>query len=160
MIHTIKFESYSVDERLDDILDKISNYGIDHLTFLEIEFLESYKDSKETETHNRIKNIEDEVVFVDDIGIFRFEFKETHELLNEIHIFGTFYVPDMIIGGGKKLNGCLDGRITLYGNGTIALEFESGKYDIFEFCTGIEYELDAFVDYIVAEILEKYKSKN
>jgi hypothetical protein len=31
------------------------------------------------------------------------------------------------------------------------------NYDVFEFCNGLEYELDSFVDYVVSELDEKNK---
>jgi len=62
---------------------------------------------------------------------------------------------------GKKVVGILEGRIVRFENGTISPDFYSkDEYDIFEFCNGLEYELDSFIDYVVAEIEENYKSKD
>ena len=31
------------------------------------------------------------------------------------------------------------------------------NYDVFEFCNGLEYELDSFIDYVVSELDDKNK---
>ena len=53
----------------------------------------------------------------------------------------------------KKIEGRLEGKIISYkGTGQTALEFKKDKYDVFEFCNGLEYELDSFIDYVVDEL--------
>lgn len=55
---------------------------------------------------------------------------------------------------GTIINGRLEGKIIDYGDGTTCLDFylkfdyknQKIEYDIFEFCNGIEYELDSFID--------------
>jgi hypothetical protein len=42
MKHLMRYENYTSTERMDDILDKISKYGIDSLSDLEKEFLDSH----------------------------------------------------------------------------------------------------------------------
>ena len=32
-------------------------------------------------------------------------------------------------------------------------------YDVFEFCNGLEYELDSFIDYVISEIEENNNSE-
>lgn len=155
MKHLIRYEGYTTQERLNDILDKISQYGIKSLTSLESEFLDSHKSNTEEETHNKVKYIENERIFEDDSGRFKFEYKETKYLDNEDHYIGTMYVPDLEVENDKKIDGRLDGMIIHYDNESISLDFEKGKYDIFEFCSGLEYELDNFIDYIVSELSEK-----
>jgi len=152
MNHILRFESYSIGERLDDILDKISKYGIDHLTKLENEFLNSFKSGNEVETHDKIKYMENEVIFEDTNGDFKFELKSSKKHKKSKHYYGTIYVPPIEING-KMIEGCLDGKIIEYRNGSKSLDFSSqdGR-DIFEFCSGIEYELDNFIDYVISEI--------
>jgi len=43
MKHLMRYEGYTSMERVDDILDKISKYGIKSLTQLEKEFLDSVR---------------------------------------------------------------------------------------------------------------------
>ena len=53
------------------------------------------------------------------------------------------------------MEGCLVGRIVRYDNGMTFPDFDKDGYDIFEFCNGLEYELDSFIDYVIDEIEEK-----
>jgi hypothetical protein len=148
---------------MDDILDKISKYGIDSLSDLEKEFLDSHKTGKEQELHDKLAKSEVETTFEDDLGKFTFELSEVQKIKNkggeleEIEIIGTLYVPDLELSSGKRVEGRLEGKIIKYSNGTTSLEFEKDGYDVFEFCNGLEYELDSFIDYVVLEIDEKFK---
>lgn len=159
----MRYENYTSTERMDDILDKISKYGIDSLSDLEKEFLDSHKTGKEQELHDKLAKSEVETTFEDDLGKFTFELSEVQKIKNksgeleEIEIIGTLYVPDLELSSGKRVEGRLEGKIIKYSNGTTSLEFEKDGYDIFEFCNGLEYELDSFIDYVVLEIDEKFK---
>lgn len=164
MKHLMKYEKYSATERLDDILDKISKYGMDSLSDLEKEFLEAHKSGKEQEAHDKLSKKEIETTFEDDFGYFKFELKDIKQLHNpgepiEHHFIGKIYVPNLEWPNGKEITGVLDGQIIRYSNGVIALDFIKGNYDVFEFCNGLEYELDSFIDYVVSEIEQKYASK-
>lgn len=160
MKHLMRYEGFSSSERLDEILDKISKYGIDTLTDFEKKFLDSYKEGSEQETHKQMTEEELESVFVDDSGLFRFEWEETEDFGDECHYIGTLYVPDLEITGDKKIEGRLGGRIVVFEGGQISPDFhstekESGTdehYDVFDFCNGLEYELDSFLDYVVGEL--------
>lgn len=150
MNHIVRYESYSIEDRLNDILDKISTYGTSNLTNLEMEFLNSYQDGNQVEIHNKVKFLENEFLFEDDFGRFRFEYKNLRKYKNSNHYNGTIYINDC----GKQK--CLHGKIIEYPNGTKSLNFTSSSgEDIFEFCSGIECELDNFIDYVVAEINDK-----
>jgi hypothetical protein len=153
MNHLFRYEGYNTQERLNDVLDKITKYGIKSLTTIEKEFLDSHSTHRENEVHDKIK--EDDQVFEDDFGRFKFEYKETQELGDQVHHLGTLYVPDLELGNGRKISGRIDGRIIVYQNGQTALEFEKDGYDVFDFCNGLEYELDSFVDYIDSELEKK-----
>ena len=61
MKHIIKYESYSEQERLDDILDKISKYGKSSLTDFENKFLQSWSTNTEKEVHDELKQIDDQI---------------------------------------------------------------------------------------------------
>jgi hypothetical protein len=159
MKHLIRFESYSEQDRLNDILSKILKYGEGSLTDLEKRFLQSWSTNTEKQVHDEIGKIETEQIFEDDNGYFKFEFKEWEDYGDEHHFIGTFYVPDLELENGKKVVGILEGKIVKFENGTVSPDFfNKDGYDIFEFCNGLEYELDGFIDYIIQEIEEKYKS--
>lgn len=156
MRHLMRYEGYSSKERLDDILDKISKYGILSLNDMEKQFLDSHKSGEEEETHNKIAKKEAETTFDDDSGYFKFEHSETKDFGDEVYYIGIMYVPDLTWSSGKKVEGRLCGRIMAnIKTGEINLEFESDDYDIYEFCNGLEYELDSFIDYVVAELSDK-----
>lgn len=157
MKHILRYQGFSPQERLDEILDKISNYGLPSLNETESEFLNSYSIYKEDLIHKKLSLIENENIFIDDNEKFKFEYKNVKNYRNRKDIYGTIYVPDMTYKG-EVMKGRLEGKISKYKNGNVSLYFES-KYpdecDIFEFCTGIEYELDGFIDYVVEEISKK-----
>lgn len=162
MKHLMKYESYTATERLDDILDKISKYGFDSLSELEKEFLAAHKSGKEKEAHDKLSKKEIETIFEDDFGHFKFELKDIKKFQTtgepiEYHFIGKLYVPDLELDRGKKIPGIIDGQIVCYSSGINSLDFIKDDYDVFEFCNGLEYELDSFIDYVVSEIQEKYK---
>jgi len=159
MKHLMRYEGYSSSERLDDILDKISKYGYESLSQLEKDFLDSHKTDNEQEAHDKLSKSEMETTFEDDMGYFKFEFEVWEDYGDEQHFKGKLYVPDLEFPNGKRVEGCLDGKLIRYDNGVTSLEFEKDGYDVFEFCNGLEYELDTFVDYVISEIEEKYKSE-
>jgi hypothetical protein len=156
----MRYEGYTSKERVDDILDKISKYGIKSLNQLEIEFLDSHEKGNEEELHKKLSKTESETTFEDDNGYFKFEFESSEDYTDEVHYLGTLYVPDLVFENGKRIEGRLHGRIILYKNGSVSPEFFSIQkdkksqehYDVFEFCNGLEYELDSFIDYIVTEL--------
>ena len=163
MRHLMRYEGYTSKERVDDILDKISKYGIKSLTQLEKEFLDSHKLGNEEDLHDKLAKSETENTFEDDRGLFKFEHTETEDYADEVHYIGTLYVPDLEWPNGKRLEGRLEGRIVVYSNGTTSPDFYSiskdpktgDNYDVFEFCNGLEYELDSFLDYVVSELEQK-----
>jgi hypothetical protein len=159
MRQIMRYEGYSSKERVDDILDKISLYSISSLTDLELEFLDAYSKGNYKEIHKKLAQKEYENIFEDDNGYFKFEAKDIKYYNNEIHLIGTLYVPDIKLKKGKRIDGCLNGKIIYYKNGTTSPVFfkktQNRAYDIFEFCNGLEYELDVFIDYIIKELVKK-----
>lgn len=161
MKHLMRYEGFSPQERQDEILDKISKYGIESLTLDEKEFLDSWSVGKEEEIHQKLNYNENEIVFEDDSGLFKFEFQELEEYEDQKHIIGVIYVPDLI-WNDKRVKGRLEGRIVDFGNGKTSPDFFTSikdsktgneiSLDVFDFCSGIEYELDSFIDYITQEI--------
>jgi len=163
MKHLMRYEGYTAPQRVDDILDKISKYGMNSLREDEKEFLNAHKIGNEEEIHNKMIVDEIDTIFEDDNGYFKFEHSETEDYGDEIHYIGTLYVPDLRFPSGKKIEGRLEGRIIVYENGSVSPDFYSiikdphthDNYDVFEFCNGLEYELDSFIDYVVDELGEK-----
>ena len=156
MKHLMRYENYTASERVDDILDKISKYGIKSLTILEKDFLDAHSTGKQEELHKIITKEEFEKVFEDDSGRFRFELDDIEDKEDHILYKGVFFVPDLELNG-KVIEGRLEGEIISYPNGERALDFshfidEKTYYDIFEFCEGLDHEFDVFVDYIIDEL--------
>jgi hypothetical protein len=159
----MRYNWLDMSERLDYILDKISKYGISSITQIEKDFLDSHAKGEEFEVHDRIIKNEIETVFEDDYGYFKFEYKETEDYGDEIHYIGVLYTPDIQITKKEKIKGILEGRIIVYDDGQISPDFyhklnDEIYYDIFEFCDGLEYELDIFMDYVIQEIKSINKS--
>lgn len=153
-----KKEIYSSSDRTNDILDKISKYGIKSLSTLDKEFLDSFSIGNQEDIHRKILKEEIELVFDDDFGFFKFEYQETIIHEEEKHYLGILYVPDLILNNGKKISGILRGKIIVTKDYVVIPEFDNGNSDVFEFCSGLEYELDIFLDYVVQKIEEKNRN--
>jgi hypothetical protein len=159
MKHLMRYEGYTAQQRVDDLLDKISNYGLNSLNKLERDFLDAHKIGKEEEIHNILTKKESECTFEDDSGMFKFEFDKLEKVEDEFRYYGTIYLPSLTIGG-KVISGKLYGYILYHTlSGFISPEFyksENGlDYEIFDFCSGNEYELDSFLEYVITEIEQK-----
>ena len=151
------YEDFSSQDKTDELLDKISKYGILSLTTHEKEFLDAVSSGDEEVVKNKMRTLSTDTFFEDDY--FKFELDDIKYKKHCIQYIGTLYVPDLE-KSNKTIEGNLKGRIILYNNGSYSLDFikvtyEKGKeveYDVFEFCSGLEYELDNFIDYIIQEL--------
>lgn len=153
MKHLMRYEGYTSTERVDELLDKISKYGVSSLSKSERDFLDSHKVGKEEEMHRKLSIEEVESTFEDDHGYFKFEHTDTEDYGDEVHYIGVMYVPDLKLSNGKTIEGRLCGRIVANINtGQVSPDFDIDDYDIYEFCNGLEYELDSFLDYVVSEL--------
>lgn len=145
------------DDRLNLILDKISNVGIKGLKKEELMYLESYSRGKEKEFNDRLSEEENRKTFISDDGLFTFKLKNV-EIIDEVEfINGLLTVPDIKTQKGKIIKGELYGSIIVFDKSNVAIDFRKGKYDVFEFVNGLEYELDCFVDDIVLKMKEEKK---
>jgi hypothetical protein len=151
----MRYEGFSSQERMDEILDKIKKYGISSISKDEKDFLDSFKSGNTEELHNKLNFLENDIFFEDDSGYLKFEFKEYEDYGDEKHIIGTIYVPDMTFEDGSSIKGRIDGRIVVYPNGDTSPDFFVDDYDVFDFIEGLEYEFDSFIDYVVSEIENK-----
>ena len=101
-------------------------------------------------------------MFEDDSGLFKFEFQELEDYGDEKHIIGVIYVPALTWEDGTIVEGRLEGRIVDFGEGRNSPDFflttkdpktdKEVQLDVFDFCGGLEYELDSFIDYVIIEI--------
>jgi hypothetical protein len=129
----------------------------------ELDFLNAHKTGTEEEIHKKMAFDENDTIFEDDNGYFKFEHSETEDYGDEIHYIGTLYVPDLEFPNGNRLEGRLEGRIIVYTKSgqnspdfySVSKKANEDGYDVFEFCNGLEYELDNFIDYVVSELEEK-----
>ena len=104
MKHLMRYEGYTTTQRVDDILDKISKYGIKSLSPLEKEFLDAHKSGGEEAVHKALTKEESENIFEDDAGMFKFEFDSMEDYGDEIHYLGTLTCPDLV-ENGKAISG-------------------------------------------------------
>ena len=149
------YENYTTQQRVDDLLDKIFKYGMKSLSKLELEFLDAHKTGGEEEIHNQITKEQSETVFKDDDGYFTFTLDSIEDYGDETHYIGTIECPDYTYGdGGETIPGILEGRIVVTSEGITSPDFcyENTGLEIFDFCEGLEYELDSFIDYVVSEL--------
>jgi hypothetical protein len=145
------FEAHSY---LDELLDKINASGYDSLTSLEKDWLKAHSTDKEEETQ-KIEREMGKRNFTSSDNYFSFDFVEMEDYGDEQIIKGTLYVPSIEWENGKKIEGILEGEIQVR-DGTGIPNFEKkafgATYDIYEFCQGLEYELDDFIQNIVEEL--------
>lgn len=144
------------DKRLDSILDKINSNGIDSLSKIERDFLDAHHEGKEQEIYKNLISDDNERTFYDDDGKFKFILEVTSVYGNNTYHTGILECPDYIIGY-DTIPGRIRGRIVILGNGKTYPEFthdESGL-DVWDFCEGLEYELDNFIDYVVSELANR-----
>jgi len=139
------------EDRLNMILEKISKLGIKTLDKDEVTFLESYSIGNENETNKKISEKENKNLFLSDDGIFKFRLKNIECIEDIKYINGLLTVPDMMVKK-RTVKGELKGSILVFVDGSVAMDFSKGKYDVFEFIIGLEYELDCFVDDLVSKL--------
>ncbi len=145
--HLMKFENYH-QKKVDEILDKISSSGIKSLSDIELDYLKAYGEDNQM----KMLNLEYEFGLKDfksNDGYFEFTFSHMEEFEDGDYYYGVITVPDLYWQNGKRLVGKLEGYILLLPNGDKVPVFERDGYDILEFCNGLEYELDNFIDYII-----------
>ena len=154
MVH----EEYSCQRRVDEILDKISKYGIYSVTNKEKDFLDAYSSGNKEKTLDKLSILDKDIMF--ESSYFKFELEDTTINNHDTTYKGTFYVPDLTLMDGSILEGNIYGELIVYRNGTYILNFDKKVtinnndfiYEIYEFCEGLEYELDSFIDYIILEL--------
>lgn len=150
MKHIRTYENYQ-EEHFNYILDKINRNGKDSLKPYELEYLDAYSHG-DSDRMDYLEKIEGIKLFTSDDGYFSFQYEETEDYDDEIRYKGILIVPDLEFENGNKIDGSIEGTIISYADGVVSLEFEKDGYDIFEFCNGLEYELDSFVDYVITMI--------
>ncbi len=147
MLYLKTYENWTFyNEVLDEILDKINKSGFDSLDNLEKDFLKAWDNKVEM---NRILTLMKQQTFTD--KYFTFKLKSIEDFGEEKYYYGTITVPDLEFGNNKRLSGELEGYILKVGEQLIPY-FEREGYDILEYCNGLEYELDNFLEYVVNTI--------
>lgn len=150
---------HMIDEKINEILDKISRYGIESITSNERSFLDSLSTNDEETINSKLLGLMSDYIIED--GYFKFELEDIVYADDCIEYIGTLYVPDLISEDGNIIiEGNLKGKIILENNGDYLLDFFKivkineidVEYDVFEFCDGLEYEFDSFVDYLLQEL--------
>ena len=150
---------HMIDEKINEILDKISRYGIESITSNERSFLDSLSTNDEETINSKLLGLMSDYIIEDEY--FKFELEDIVYSDYCIEYIGTLYVPDLISEDGNIIiEGNLNGKIILENNGDYLLDFFKVvkineidvEYDVFEFCDGLEYEFDSFVDYLLQEL--------
>ena len=150
---------HMIDEKINEILDKISRYGIESITSNERSFLDSLSTNDEETINSKLLGLMSDYIIEDEY--FKFELEDIVYSDDCIESIGTLYVPDLISEDGNIIiEGNLNGKIILENNGDYLLDFFKVvkineidvEYDVFEFCDGLEYEFDSFVDYLLQEL--------
>ena len=141
----------NVNDRLNRILDKITNIGINNLDRNEIDFLLSYKTLDEEFFNEKINSDKIFSTYISDDGFFMFNVENIAYDKDVLRISGVIFVPDLVIRK-KIIKGEIKGEIIVFNNTEVGLDFVKNKYDIFDFVNGLEYELDRFIDDLIINI--------
>jgi hypothetical protein len=150
MKHIITYESYH-DKYLNEILDKIHTSGMSSLSKGEKDYLDAYsKDDEEKMTHLEFEKGQRK--FQSSDGYFEFQYNYVEDFGDETRYYGILIVPDLEWPNGKRIKGELEGYISVLSNHQIVPNFERDEYDVLEFCNGLEYELDSFLEYVVSTL--------
>ena len=144
-------------EKTNEILEKIFKYGILSITKNEKMFLDAISMSDSESILSMMDKLNNDTVLED--KFFKFELDEIVYDDDCMEYVGVLYVPDLYINN-IMIEGNLIGRIVLFNTGDYSIEFEKTiiekgeevQYDVFEFCNGLEYELDSFIDYVIQEL--------
>ena len=143
------FETHSY---LDELLDKINASGYDSLTSLEKDWLNAHSTDREEETQ-KIEREMGKRKFTSSNRLFTFYFEEMEDYGDEQIYKGTIHVPSI----DDVIEGVIEGQIEVH-NGAVAPNFQKNinglDLDIYDFCEGLEYELDKFLQDIVDELSE------
>ena len=139
--------------KLNEILDKINSFGINSINDFEIRYLHACSLDDKFE----IRKLEKEIIsrtFISSDNLFSFEFVSYKRKRRSKLYYGVITVPSL-----KNKNGVVNGRIKGYicklRSDQIVPFFEKDDYDILDFCYNIEYELDAFLEYVIKTIEEE-----
>lgn len=141
----------TVDDRLNKILDKIKSIGVKSLDKKDLDFLNSFKDKEEEVINNKLNSDKTNSTYISDDGFFMFNVEDVGYYKDELRISGVIFVPDLIIKK-RAIKGEIKGQIIVFSNTEVGLDFLKGKYDIFDFVNGLEYELDRFIDDLIVSI--------
>jgi len=147
------FETHSY---LDELLDKINASGYDSLTSLEKDWLNAHSADREEETQ-KIEREMGKRTFTSSNRLFSFVFIDSEDHGDVEYLKGTMYVPSIEWENGNKIEGVLEGYIEVrdgVGQPNFEKEAFGATYDIYEFCQGLNYELDDFIQDIVDELSE------
>lgn len=140
-----KINQVSVEQRLNSILDKISEGK--KVSDTEFQFLKSWKYGHENDFNHYLNRRENEIYLSDD-GYFKFIFKEIEEIEDCKIITGTITIPDPIV---DEIKISITGNILIFKESHIAVDFRINEIDIFEFIEGKEEQLDDFIYEIIAD---------
>jgi hypothetical protein len=150
-----------VNQKIDNILDKIGKHGMSSLEPEEKALLDAQSKGKQEidDAYDKLVNKLSQFTYKSDDGRFEFDFKEMKDYRYEadnggIRYYGTMHLPDMTVGG-HIIDGAIDGYIMVYEGGVVATNFEKQGYTDFDFVEGLEYEYDDFIQEIVAYIDEQ-----
>jgi hypothetical protein len=141
----------NIDDRLNRILDKIKIIGVKSLDKKELDFLNSFKNGDEEYFNKKFNSDKTQSTYISDDGFFMFNVENIEYIKDELRIVGIIFVPDLVIKK-KVIKGEIKGQIIVFNNKEVGLDFLKGKYDIFDFVNGLEYELDRFIDDLIISI--------
>ena len=145
-----------IENKIDEILDKISRLGMKSLSEEELELLNAQKvgEKESEEAFKKLFNKSKEITFKSDNDRFEFDLKEIKEEIGETRYYGVMDLPDIITGDGDVIEGDVSGYIAVDIIGSVVTNFIKKGYTDFDFAEGLEYEYDDFIQEIVSKLTD------
>lgn len=142
------------EDYLNEILDKISKFGLSFLTKAEKDFLDAFS-REDGQTMNKIQREQISRKFESIDSKFTFILVDVEKKSEEgVFYHGELRVPDLLLANGRTVQGIMNGYIWSINGNNIPV-FEKDGYDVLEFCDGIEWEFDIFLDYVISTIKDE-----
>lgn len=151
------FEEHTTDSRLNYILDKISKNGMESLTNIEKQFLNAHQSDTAPKMNNMLNKVANDIsgnkVFNDENYGYKFIVDDISDEDKFFCINGKMTLPSIVLDGGQKINGELNGSIKINReNGSTDISFTKDGYSAYDFVQGDEYELESFINDIIDDL--------
>ena len=149
MINIKTYKQFNENVDIDSILDRISKSGYDSLSDVDKKKLDNYSNgiSDDTDIFADLLNKK----YNDTYRYFNFNLTKVVYNGAELKIYGLLSLPSIENVDSNNISGYIDVNLNSMVND---LEFNRSGYIPYDFVEGLEYELDAFIESIVDDVMD------